>query len=209
MNEQSEPYKDVGNRIKMWREKWGQTLRDVSNSLEIDLKTLKSIESGQVLPDDDQLDMFMSHFLMSDDQANELLDLVETATGRKNNQNPAMNPFGGDPVGQIMMMVLSSDTKIAYTDGMNASVDDKGVVLEFTQRSPDSKNFTVSRLGMSHEHAEQVAIVINETISKYRANKNSLKSISNKSDKTDNKHNSKKSKDSKSPNSKNDEESNE
>lgn len=179
MNDNKEPYKEVGDQIRQWRQKWNQSLAEISATLEIDLNILRSIESGKILPSDDQLDMLMSHFLMNEEQATELMDIIDSANGRSG-QPASSIPFGQDISGQIMMMVVSADSaKSSYTDGMHASVDDKGVVLEFTQRSTDGKSVTVSRLGMSHNHAVEVSRVISDTLNQYSRNMNNMLSKDN------------------------------
>lgn len=173
MSENREPFKELGSRIKFLREQWQQSLNELSNTLEIDSKTLKSIEAGNLLPSDDQLEMLISHFLLTEDQAEDLLELADQGQSKtfQNNLPPADEMM----VKQIMMMLMPNDNRTIYTDSMNAIVDDKGVVLQFMQKTPDSKTSNVARVGMSHEHAIEISRVIVRTLEQYFKAKKSAK----------------------------------
>ncbi|HET7673617.1 MAG TPA: helix-turn-helix transcriptional regulator [Candidatus Saccharimonadales bacterium] len=157
-----EPYKALGAKIKHLREQWHQSLEEVSGTLEIDRAILKEIESGKSLPADDILNMLINHFLLTDEQADELRQLAMIQ------QEPATDTLLGgieDMIMKQVVMYLPNDNKVVYTDSMNAIVNKHGVTLQFMQNSPaNSQQVTVSQVGMSKEHAKKVVEVLSKTL---------------------------------------------
>lgn len=156
-----EPFEALGARLKFLREQWQQSVSEVSGTLEIDESTLKAIEDGKTMPADEILDMLISHFLLTEDQAQDLRDL---ATEHKDQANEAL--LGGieDMLMKQIVMYLPVDNRVVYTDGMNATVNDHGVMLQFMQAGANGQQIAVSRVGMSREHAERMLKVIRETL---------------------------------------------
>lgn len=163
-----EPYAALGAKIKHFREQWQQSLVEVSGTLEIDEKALREIEAGKTLPADDLLNMLINHFLLTDEQANELRELAlmqrdQTAEGL----------LGGleEMIMKQIVMYLPIDSKIVYTDSMNATVNKHGVVLQFFQNAgPNKQSVSVSQVGMSREHAERIIEVLIKTLRDYNRN---------------------------------------
>ena len=179
------PYKAIGDRLKFLREQWQQSIKEVSNTLEIDEDTLKSIENGKVLPEIETLDMFINHFLLTEEQADDLRQLVDSTLGKSTDLN-GLNIGFEDMLAKQVVMYMPVDNKVVYTDAMNANVNDHGVILQFMQQMPGSKQpAIVSRVGMSREHAEKVIKVLRSTLEQYDTNraKKSLPSPDNKKDK--------------------------
>jgi len=181
------PYKALGDRLKFLREQWQQSIREVSGTLEIDEKTLIAIEEGTVLPEYETLDMFISHFLLTEDQAEDLRQLVDNSLS-KNSDLTGFPPNLDDALTKQLVMYMPIDNKVIYTDGMNANVNDHGVILQFMQQTPASKQpMIVSRVGMSRQHAEKIIQVLKHTLEQYDANKGrkSLPGSENNKDKVD------------------------
>ncbi len=158
------PYEALGRKIKHLREQWRQSLVEVSGTLEIDESTLLSIEKGQIMPSENVLNMLISHFLLTDEQADELRNLAE-------HYNAQMGDalMGGieDMLMKQIVMYLPVDNKAIFTDSMNATVNDHGVVLQFMQNGPDGKPLPIGRVGMSREHAERMIKVIRSTLDQH------------------------------------------
>lgn len=174
-NENGIPYKAFGDRLKFLREQWQQSLREVSTTLEIDMETLKSIEEGKFLPDHEVLDMLISHFLLTEDQAEDLRELADISHD-KTGGFPL--PAGlEDMLSKQVVMYLPVDNKVIYTDAMHANVNDHGVILQFMQQLPNSQPAVVSKVGMSREHAERVIQVLTQTLAQYDLNSKSKKSL--------------------------------
>lgn len=169
MGNSNEPYSALGARIKFLREQWQQTIDDVSGTLEIDQNTLKMIESGKQLPTADILDMLISHFLLTEDQAEDLRELAE---GTQDSATEAMTGMLEDIMTKQVVMYLPLDNRVVYSDSMQANVNDNGVILQFGQHVPGSAQpSVVSRVGMSRDHAEKVIEVLSQTLKAHDANK--------------------------------------
>lgn len=166
MSEQNkEPYQVLGARIKFLREQWQQSVQEVSGTLEIDESTLLAIESGTTLPPIDLLDMMISHFLLTEDQAQDLRDLAESQI---DDAGEALSAGIEDMLMKQVIMYLPVDNRIVYTDTMHATVNDHGVTLQFLQSGPGAQQPTaVSRVGMSREHAEKVIEVLQNTLKQH------------------------------------------
>lgn len=170
------PYKAFGDRIKFLREQWQQSLREVSCTLEVDLDTLRSIEEGRLLPDIDVLDMLISHFLLTEDQAEDLRDLADL--GQEKITGLSLPAGIEEMLAKQIVMYLPVENKVMYTDAMNANVNAHGVILQFMQQLPNNAQpAVVSRLGMSREHAEKVIKVLTQTLQQYDLNKKTTKNL--------------------------------
>lgn len=159
--ENREPYAAFGAKIKYLREQWRQTTTEVSTTLEIDEDLLKQIESGRILPADGLLDMLISHFLLTEEQAEDLRTLAidsesQTAEGLASGIEEMLM--------KQIVMYMPVDNRVVYTDSMKATVGNHGVVLQFMQSQPDGKSNTVSQVGMSREHAEKIVEIIQKTL---------------------------------------------
>jgi hypothetical protein len=157
----------LGSKIKFLREQWNQSLGEVSGTLEIDEKTLMAIEEGEAFPGDDVLDMVINHFLLTDEQARELKDMADK---ERQISIDALSSSVEDALMKQIVMLMPLDNKIVYTDSMQATVNDSGVVLNFMQSPNKSQQSTVSRVGMSREHAEKIIKVLQNTLREYDRN---------------------------------------
>lgn len=165
---EDEPYKAFGAKIKHLRKQWHQSLGEVSGTLEIDEKFLREIESGRTLPTEDVLNMLINHFLLTDEQAEELRSL---AALHKEQSGDALVSGLEEMIMKQIVMYLPVDNKIVYTDSMKAIVNKHGVVLQFLQNSGGSgQAATVSQVGMSREHAEKVVEVLTKTLKEHDQN---------------------------------------
>lgn len=164
MGNQKQPYEALGARIKFLREQWQQSVDELCGSLEIDQSTLKSIESGTTLPPIEILDMLISHFLLTEDQADDLRDLAEAEREHAGDTFPVGIE---DMLAKQVVMYLPVDNRIVYTDSMQANVNDHGVILQFMQQVPGGQPAPVSKIGMSRQHAERVIEVLSQTLKQH------------------------------------------
>ena len=171
-NIEDHPYRAFGAKIKHFREQWKQSVSEVSGTLEIDELILKDIESGKLLPSENQMDMIINHFLLTNEQAEELRALTHIHS----------DPLGESLVGGVedmlmkqLVMYMPLEQKVVYTDGMNVTVNRHGVVLQFTQNNGGTKikPNTVCQVGMSREHAEKVVDVLKKTLQDHDKNQKS------------------------------------
>lgn len=164
-NQNHEPYAALGARLKFLREQWQQTINDVSGTLEIDESTLSAIEAGKTLPPIEVLDLFISHFLLTDDQADDLRELADT---QRDNVTDALTSGIDDMLMKQIVMYLPTDNKVVYTDSMNVTVNNNGVTLQFMQQNPGNPQpAVVTRVGMSRDHAEKIIEVLQNTLTEH------------------------------------------
>ncbi len=153
----------LGARLKFLREQWQQSVHDVCSTLEIDEKTLKAFESGSLMPSPEVLDMLINHFLLTEDQAQDLRELAEDQReDGQDNLSSAME----DMLTKQLVMFMPVDSRVVYTDSMQATINDNGVVLQFMQQAgnPNGQAVPVSKVGMSRMHAEKVIEVLQNTL---------------------------------------------
>lgn len=173
--EKSNQYKALGARLKFLREQWQQTIKDVSETLEIEEKSLRAFESGKDLPSPEVLDMLISHFLLTEDQAQDLRELAEDQhQAGEANSTSAIE----DLLAKQLVMFMPVDSRIVYTDSMQATVTDNGVMMQFMQQSSGGQSLPVSRVGMSREHAEKVIEVLQNTLRHHDTHNGEKKELS-------------------------------
>jgi hypothetical protein len=161
-NDKSDKYVALGARLKFLREQWQQTLNDVSNTLEIDEKMLRAYEAGKIVPPTDILDMLINHFLLTEDQAQDLRELAEDQ--RDDPDSAVLSGNIEDILSKQLVMFMPVDTRVVYTDSMQATVNDSGVILQFMQQTGNGQSVPISRVGMSRQHAERVIEVLQNTL---------------------------------------------
>lgn len=154
-------YAALGARLKFLREQWQQSISDVCNTLEIDEKMLRAFEAGKIAPPPEVLDMLISHFLLTEDQAQDLRDLVED---QREEAEASITGTMEDMLSKQLVMFMPVDTRVVYTDSMQATITDSGVVLQFMQQTGSGQSVPISRVGMSRQHAERVIEVLQSTL---------------------------------------------
>lgn len=159
-----EPYEVLGARLKFLREQWQQSLSEVSQTLEIDEITLQAIEAGKAMPAEEILDLLISHFLLTEDQADDLRELADLNRIQAGNHMPG----GMDDMSRAqLVMFLPVDSRVVYTDSMQATVNNNGVVLRFMQIAPSNQQIPISQVGMSRDHAERLLEVLRATLDQH------------------------------------------
>jgi transcriptional regulator with XRE-family HTH domain len=69
-NERQElPFKNLGQRLKVIRQKLHESVAEVSGAVEIEEQHLQRIEQGEERPTEDILLLLINHFGMQDDDA--------------------------------------------------------------------------------------------------------------------------------------------
>lgn len=160
-NDKSDKYVALGTRLKFLREQWQQSLSDVCNSLEIDEKMLKAFEAGRAAPPNEVLDMLINHFLLTEDQAQDLRELAEDSKDEAESNLPGNLE---EILAKQLVMFMPIDNRVVYTDAMQATVNDSGVILQFMQQTGTGQSIPISRVGMSRQHAEKVIEVLQNTL---------------------------------------------
>ncbi len=154
-------YVALGARLKFLREQWQQSVHDVCSTLEIDEKMLRAFEAGKVAPPLEVLDMLISHFLLTEDQAQDLRELAED---QREEAEGSIASSVEDMLTKQLVMFMPVDTRVVYTDSMQATITDSGVVLQFMQQTGQGQSVPISRVGMSRQHAERVIEVLQNSL---------------------------------------------
>lgn len=146
-----------GQELRVLRRRFCESLAEVSGAVEIDVNTLGEIEAGSKLPSEDVVMLLISHFSLRDDEALKLWRLAgfdSSLNGISAGASEAMN-----------MSTVVNDNKVLYTDMVQVSVNNYGVILNFLQGiGSDGKPSAVARIGMSREHANSIIEVLTKTI---------------------------------------------
>jgi transcriptional regulator with XRE-family HTH domain len=154
---QKSPYRPLGRRLKALREKANESLAEVSGAVEIDVRELASFELGQSKPNEEVLLMLISHFSAQDEEAVQLWELAGYGVTKISSAQMISDI-------SVSNQALNS-TPILFTDVVDIMVNNYGVVMNFMQSSgPKSKPATVSRIGMSREHAKSVLQILQVTL---------------------------------------------
>lgn len=156
------PFTELGLQLKNMRQKRQESLAEVSGAVEIDIDNLSRFEAGEDCPSEDILLLLISHFGVKEDEATQLWDKA----GYDHSQLPH-NHMVNDPSGGVAptVMVMPIDARVTYTDMVHVMVNNYGVVINFMQGGgPNNQPLTVSRLGMSKEHAKSVLEVLQRTL---------------------------------------------
>lgn len=154
------PYQALGSRLKSLRVRLHETITEVSGAVEIDSDLLLRIEEGFVKPSEDILLLLMSHLSVQEEEASKLWELAGYNTDAYEARNDQDITTGAPQV----MMVVSQDTRIQYTDMVNVTVNEYGVVMNFMQKAGSNQPQLIARMGMSKEHAHSMIRVLQETL---------------------------------------------
>jgi len=146
-----------GQELKGLRRRSKESLAEVSGAVEIDVTTLGEIEAGSKLPSEDVVMLLISHFSLHEDEAMKLWRLAgfdNAHSGVSQSYTQAEN-----------MSESVASNRILYTDMVQVSANNYGVILNFLQGiGGDGKPSAVARIGMSREHAKSVIEVLQRTL---------------------------------------------
>lgn len=178
MSEQSkheQPYKTLGTRLKGMREKLHESVAEVSGAVEIDPEMLARIERGERCPSEDVLLLLISYFNFQEEEAVQLWELAGYDEQDRTSGGSALPGSEETPV-KSMVMLVQPDNRIMYTDMVNVTINNHGVVMNFMQNPaiPDSQPVVISRMGMSREHAKSVLQVLQDTLAQTEPTPKSL-----------------------------------
>lgn len=158
-----EPYLALGLELRRAREIRSQTLAEVSGAVEIDIDMLQDIERGSRRPSEDILLLLINFFDLEDTESTKLWELAGYTDGKQ--KDPRGVQAMGFDLGQPVAMVMPMDLRVIYTDSVQITTSDYGVVLNFMQSAgPNGQPLAVSRVGMSKEHANKIVQVLNQAL---------------------------------------------
>ncbi|MGF7229227.1 MAG: helix-turn-helix domain-containing protein [Candidatus Saccharibacteria bacterium] len=151
------PFKQLGQKLKVIRQKLHETASDVSGAVEIDENVLARYEAGHERPSEDILNLMISHFGMQEDDAASLWQLAGYELPRNREDENESDIPEELASGRAGMLVMAIDPRVIYTDGMHVNAGPTGVVLSFAQTATGAPQpLVTARVGMSREQARNV-----------------------------------------------------
>lgn len=155
MNQSSigpKPYSKLGEKLKALRNSSRESLAEVSGAVEIDEHILERFETGMDRPDEEILNLLINHYRLNDRLALQLWELA----GYSDQLDEADYIEEAMAAAKQLIMVLATDGRTIYTDGLSIDCNSKGLTMNFTQSAPHGKTIAVSRMGMSYDFAKEV-----------------------------------------------------
>lgn len=148
------PYEKLGEQLKSLRQSSQESLAEVSGAVEIDENILEKYEAGLDRPDEEILNLLISHYQLHDSGANHLWELAGYAAERAAEESVIIEEAMA--AAKQLIMVLATDGRTIYTDGVSIDCNKSGLQITFTQSTTQNKPLPVSRLGMSYDQAQEV-----------------------------------------------------
>ncbi len=145
------PYAKLGAKLKNLRKSSKESLSEVSGAVEIDERILERYEAGMDRPDEEILYLLINHYGLGDGLASQLWDLAGYSDINSDGEFQE-----AIVAAKQLIMVLATDTRAAYTDGLHVEANKSGLQITFTQSLPNGKNLPVSRVGMSYDQASDM-----------------------------------------------------
>jgi transcriptional regulator with XRE-family HTH domain len=161
MNDMNQlPYKPLGAILRHLRERNRESVAEVSGAVEIDEVVLGRIEAGSERPSEDILLLLISHFSVEDDKAAELWQLAGYDKASADDE-----PERESSSSRQQTLMIMIDPRVMYSDSMEVTATQKGVVLNFSQAAGQGEQpLTVARIGMSREQAKLVMGVLHQAL---------------------------------------------
>ncbi len=159
---ETQPFKQLGDRLKTIRQKMHESVAEVSGAVEIDEQELQRIEQGNARPSEDILLLLINHFGMQDDDADKLWQLAGYEPPHDDREEPQAESQNS----RTMVMIMAVDPRIIYSDGVQVTANNSGVVLNFAQGVGTSHAMTTSRIGMSRSQAMGLITTLQRALEK-------------------------------------------
>ncbi|HEX7963785.1 MAG TPA: helix-turn-helix transcriptional regulator [Candidatus Saccharimonadales bacterium] len=151
------PFKTLGEKLKIIRQKLHESVAEVSGAVEIDEQQLSRIELGQERPSEDILLLLINHFGMQEDDAANLWQLAGY-------DQPHDHDAGTDQQNRSMVMIMAVDPRVIYSDSVTITANNVGVVMNFSQGAGTPQQLTTARIGMSREQAYGLLKTLERTL---------------------------------------------
>ena len=144
------PFALLGQKLRQFRETRRESLAEVSGAVEIDTDLLERIERGEECPSEDILTLLINHFALREHEAVELWEWAGF-------QRAAPDTAGlQEMMSKATVVLMALDARVLYSDHADIATSEHGLVMTFTQSSPQSQQVPIARVGMSYEHAQKV-----------------------------------------------------
>ncbi len=154
------PFSELGEKLKLYRERRKRSLAEASGAVEIEAAFLESIEKGERRPDEEILSLLISYFEIEEEYASKLYRLA----GYNDSLIGSVDQAAFD-ISQPIAMLMPVDLRIVYTDTAHVMVNNFGVVMNFMQTNGNGgQPLAVSRIGMSKEHAQSLIKMLQQSL---------------------------------------------
>jgi DNA-binding XRE family transcriptional regulator len=153
------PFKTLGEKLKIIRQKLHESVAEVSGAVEIEEQLLSRIEQGHERPTEDILLLLINHFGMQDDDAAKLWQLA----GYDQPHDHDHGPGSTDP-NRTVVMIMAVDPRVIYSDSVQVTANNAGVVLNFSQNNGSPQPLTTARIGMSRDQAFALLKTLEHTL---------------------------------------------
>lgn len=145
-------YEQLGKKLKELRARAKETLAETSGAVELDSAELAHFELGRKRPTEDILLLLISHFSARDDEALQLWEMAGYSSAKL-------------PSSEAKEPAAENDNKVLFTDMVDVTVNNYGVVMNFSQSGGVNQQPTsVARVGMSREHAKSILKILEITL---------------------------------------------
>ena len=149
------PFQNLGQKLRTTRLKQKQSLREVSGSIELDIKKLQNIEKGSEKPSEETLDLLIEHYGIKDPEASGLINLAGYGDEEAMPMN-LLDLLAGLNIPKTFIMLSQTDQRALFTDSLDIHYDSKGLLMNFKQGLGNPQPVSVAKLAMTYEQAEQV-----------------------------------------------------
>ncbi len=165
--QQEQPWSKLGEKLKNIRQKMHESVAEVSGAVEIDEQALQRIEQGRERPAEDILMLLINHFGMHEDEAAGLWKLAGYDPPSVEGRDRDRDQGGDEPVNnRSAVLVMAVDPRIIYSDGVQVTASQNGVVISFSQASGTPNILTTAKVGMSREQAHAVIRTLQDALSR-------------------------------------------
>ncbi len=158
--QQEQPFKVLGEKLKIIRQKLHESVAEVCGAVEIDEQSLQRIEQGKERPAEDILLLLINHFGMQDDDAANLWQLA----GYDEPHDHQDHLHGPEAQNRTMVMIMAVDPRVIYSDGAQVTANSSGVIIGFSQGVGTPQAITTAKVGMSREQAYALMRTLERTL---------------------------------------------
>lgn len=169
MKSEKAPYSQLGDRLKELRAGKQASAEEVSGAVEIEPTSLAVFESGSERPSEDILMLLINYFDMQEDEAATMWRLADYEVPQVESDDDDDRPEMLKEAmqhGHTAVMMMAFDPRVIYSDGVDVTANQQGVILNFTQSNGSEKmaRMPISRIGMSYEQAKGILEVLQKTL---------------------------------------------
>ena len=156
---ESAPFATLGDKLKILRQQQKESVAEAAGAVEIAEEQLQRIEQGFERPSEEILMLLINHFGMHEDEAVHLWELAGY------DEDDAADDANDANLGKTIVMAITMDPRIMYSDSVHITGNKHGVILTFLQPGGGQvPQLPVSRVGMSRDQAAKMLQVLQDTL---------------------------------------------